>query len=474
MNISLHSKCHPYHLHNFQDLSVCALADLETLSVAFFDLISHINLTGLTLAQLEKKIVTFNQIERSFRDALNALQIPPSPPWVEIEKPKERETHFHHLDALDLEMPKIPCSFRDSQFLSSDYKKFFLHHLSSRTLSKIYLIQLMANELFSSLKFFRGSLLSFETIKKTIPLKRNYHLHLPRSVKNFILCQTISNLVFSKERLIGEGAYGKVFLVKKHEELLALKKFKPLDGSEENAFAEMLVEGGLHSLIPFHPSIIQIKAISMQGIFFEYGDRGILANLFQDHQTQYPSILAIFQSIAKGLFHIHSQGFIYKDLKSNNIIIFSFPPFAKICDLGFLTEDLFDDDDTVCPLIAAPEIFFSKDNTPFSGKIDVWAFGVLLYQTLALGQYPFYHLLRNSDQFLPAVASYCYKKPCTVEALLCNQPRKIAKNIQEKDPEGFLIDLVAKCLHGDPEERISMEEVLKRLNDLSIRFMGTS
>ena len=473
MNICLHSKYHPYNLHNFQELSVCALAKLETLSVAFFDLLSHTNLTGLKLSQLEKKILTFNELERSYIEALAQLQIRSTAGWIDIQKPKQRDPCFHHLDALDLEMPKIPSFLQHSPALSSQYKKFFLHQLSTRTRSKIYLIQLMASELFSSLKFFKGSLVSFETLKKNIKLTRNYPLHLPRSVKNFILCQTISELVFSEERLIGEGTYGKVFLVKKNDQLLALKKFKGMDGSEENAFAEMLVEGGLHCLIPFHPSIIQIEAISMQGIFFEYGDRGILANLFQDDQTQYPSILSIFQSIAKGLFHIHSQGFIYKDLKSNNIIIFSFPPFAKICDLGFLTENLFDDDDTVCPLIAAPEIFFSKDNLPFSGKIDVWAFGVLLYQTLALGQYPFYHLLRNSDRFLPAVASYCYKKPCTVKALLSNQERKIVKNIQQKDPEGFLIDLVAQCLHGDPEERISMEDILERLNDLSIGFVGT-
>jgi serine/threonine protein kinase len=118
-----------------------------------------------------------------------------------------------------------------------------------------------------------------------------------------------------------------------------------------------------------------------------------------------------------GVAHIHEQGIIHRDLKSQNIFIDGEGHY-KIGDFG-IGRVLSKQTDFVStfshgtPLCMSPELL---ENKPYNTKTDVWALGVILYEMTTL-QYPFmgqtlYELLYKivHGPYEPVTAHHGYSK----------------------------------------------------------------
>lgn len=150
------------------------------------------------------------------------------------------------------------------------------------------------------------------------------------------------------------------------------------------------------------------------------------------------------RNVAKGLAALHGLGILHRDVKQENVVVGSRGQ-VKQCDFGFaryLSED--SRAKTYCGTVGAmsPEQIRGEE---YDSAADVWAFGILMWE-LANGGRPAFDG-RDTRAIMDQILSYKGLDDLSMRTSLCDDEQ--------------LRDLVSRCLQPDPENRPSMEEVLK-------------
>jgi CRP-like cAMP-binding protein len=199
-----------------------------------------------------------------------------------------------------------------------------------------------------------------------------------------------------KHRILGMGAFGKVWLVShKHDDspyaLKAIGKRKLLESKQEDSVVR---EKELLDLLQ-HPFILHLVSS-----FQDESNLYLLLPLIQGgelfsvlHRRKGPkrgmlnSECAFYAGcVVEALGHFHQRLIAYRDLKLENVLIDA-DGYCKVIDLGFaklVTDKTYTLVGT--PEYLCPEIIMSKGHDK---AVDYWAFGVLLYELL-VGHSPFY------------------------------------------------------------------------------------
>ena len=167
-----------------------------------------------------------------------------------------------------------------------------------------------------------------------------------------------------------------------------------------------------------------------------------------------------FLQIASAVHHMHSLGFVHLDIKLDNILLDEFFN-AKLADLGFSrcitnTHGL-TNIKVGTPNYIAPEVQDLETNCYYNGaKADVYSLGILLY-VLLVGTFP------NSTSQMKA--NYSNESISTksnssndqnMSYTLWFNDEKLNQNMSEEAQ-----DLISKMIANDPNERITIEQVLQ-------------
>lgn len=270
------------------------------------------------------------------------------------------------------------------------------------------------------------------------------------------------NEFYQKEK-IGEGQYGKVYLVqhKKTCEFFAAKILNIQNDSQSKEEMISLSHEVNNNAGMNHPSIIKFIGYSPTNfnqepqpvIISEYCENGSLLSLIQN-RDQYSEIwddtkkLIIIFGIALGMKYLHEHDIIHRDLKIDNILMDSYM-FPKIADFGLSKRNHFNTYSMTLesaknikgtPLYMAPEIFETKECTKAS---DVYAFAIVMYEILTDTR-PF----KNIDMF------QLYRK-------VTNGERPSFEGT--KPVEKAYCDLIERCWSQEPKDRPTFNEIVEEL-----------
>lgn len=91
------------------------------------------------------------------------------------------------------------------------------------------------------------------------------------------------------------------------------------------------------------------------------------------------------EQIAKGISYLHKQQIVHGDIKPSNILI-NEKQELRICDFGLSTK--VKDGGKVNAAKGTLSYLAPECILPYDHKVDVWAFGVLLF-FISLGTLPF-------------------------------------------------------------------------------------
>jgi NIMA (never in mitosis gene a)-related kinase len=258
-----------------------------------------------------------------------------------------------------------------------------------------------------------------------------------------------------KEKVLGEGTFGKCYLVEhRRTDLKCVLKQIEIFGMSEEEQLEVVKEAKILSVLD-HPNIIKFyssfKTETHINIVMEHADGGDLSRLIREAKgVHFPEqqILNWFSQICLAIQHIHSKKVIHRDLKSQNIFMTK-AGAIKLGDFGIAKHlsRTVEKMKTVVgtPYYMSPEICESRD---YSFKTDIWSLGVILYEMCELrlpfegNSLPVLALKISKGEYAALTANYSKELKVLVKTLLQNNPNKrpsICRVIQNP--------IIAKCIN---------------------------
>ncbi|XP_029349145.1 ribosomal protein S6 kinase alpha-5 isoform X5 [Echeneis naucrates] len=252
---------------------------------------------------------------------------------------------------------------------------------------------------------------------------------------------------FELLKVLGTGAYGKVFLVRKvsgHDagKLYAMKVLKKATIVQKAKTAEHTrTERQVLEHIRQSPFLVTLhyafQTDTKLHLILDYVNGGeLFTHLVQRVRFKEQEVALYSGEIVLALEHLHKLGIVYRDLKLENILLDSHGHIV-LTDFGLSKEfDQVERAFSVCGTIEymAPEIVEGGESG-HDKAVDWWSLGVLMYELLTGGS------------------------PFTVDGDE-NSHTDIAKRISKKDPPfpkdmGPLAkDLIQRLLIKDPKKRL--------------------
>jgi len=221
---------------------------------------------------------------------------------------------------------------------------------------------------------------------------------------------------FKQVGALGHGASGKVFAVRDRltGEYLAMKVIKK-DQVFNSAleFRSYMDERVLLQLIHGFPFAVRLRYCFQTErrlyVVTELAEGGDLANMLRKNGARSPmlegTVRRLTAEIVLVLEFLHSRGFVYRDLKPQNVLLGA-DGHVQLADFG-LCKQLAGGREagrtrSLCGTrsFAAPEMLTQED--PYGTSVDVWSLGVLLF-TMLRGELPYSG--EDSDAVLSSIRS---------------------------------------------------------------------
>ena len=193
-----------------------------------------------------------------------------------------------------------------------------------------------------------------------------------------------------------------------------------------------------------------------------WGDLTHCKEIIQNKSTKFKLKIAL--DIARGLNSLYSKSgvkLIHRDIKSENVFIFSLDEksilnfessHAKLGDFGSIV--------IASPSYSqkienyqytAPEALHGSFLVPYSKEIDVYSFGILLWEILS-GKIPFQELKENPETFdIIKMIIDGYRPPL---------------HLMPDDTPNSIIEIIKDCLCSKPSKRPAMGEIISILSEI--------
>ena len=209
-------------------------------------------------------------------------------------------------------------------------------------------------------------------------------------------------LFIFEDRLLGQGAFSKVYLAKWRETFVVAKVIDPEFAKLKKTLVlrEIAIMSKLH-----HPNIVQFLGFIDDPfiLVIEYISNGTISSNNRNFNKNQK--LSIMKDILRGLAYLHNRrplSLIHRDIKPSNILITA-SKMAKIADFGLskfynMQVDIDSSNNNNNNSFVgtrrymAPEIFNGLNS--YNHKVDIYSAGILFYELLESKTYVPYSSLK--------------------------------------------------------------------------------
>jgi len=255
---------------------------------------------------------------------------------------------------------------------------------------------------------------------------------------------------FEKISILGSGSFGTVFLSYYDKQLYAIKSIlkNKINNNTEVAGImsekEILMEMNSPYIVKLYGTCQTKNELWFITEALENGD--LYQAIYDGEKLSHEECVFYGAGIIMGINYIHSKNIAYRDLKPENIMI-SENGYPKIIDFGLSKKTSNNNKcTTLCgtPEYASPEIIL---NNGHDNKVDIWAFGVVLYEMICRTT-PFCNKKTDFTQLFTNII-HCGKNGIDL-------PKKIDN---KTDGTSNARNLISQLLSGNKETRLGHNNI---------------
>ncbi|CAD8088941.1 unnamed protein product [Paramecium primaurelia] len=272
----------------------------------------------------------------------------------------------------------------------------------------------------------------FKTQLQAFKKQTTFSNKYSESCKNLKENEEIQLSQFQILGLIGKGSFGQVYLIKRQNQLYAMKVLDKIMILKHNLFRYAQTERNVLS-VTSHPFIVKLRYAYQTSdkliMILDYCPGGDMGQLLEDvKRLPEEQVKNYICEIILALEDLHQRDIIYRDLKPENIVIDA-DGHAMLTDFGLSKEGIFDANQgarSFCGSVAylAPEMLKRQGH----GKaVDWYLLGVVMYELL-VGVPPYY--AHEKEQLFHNIENAVLKIPSYISP----EGRNLIKSLLQRNP----------------------------------------
>ena len=271
-----------------------------------------------------------------------------------------------------------------------------------------------------------------------------------------------------KESLLGTGAFGEVYRGKYKGQAVAIKLYTTTENTKvEEGFKELRSESKVLQQL-HHPFIVHMVGVTVyptMSLTLEEAPEGSLQAPLLREQRPFPRVVLhrIAIQVASALHYLHSINIIWRDVKADNVLLWSLLPDhlinCKICDFNIAahvdpggSRGLHGTTGFIAPEVAY--INRAKERSVYDQQADIFSFGMFLYQLLAR-RHPFHNV-----------------QPFNIKAVISEGQRPQLEDVSLAETGLYYLSRVMKlCWAGSPKDRPSSQQIVEWMSASALQLI---